>query len=106
MFPKLLGPDEDELAMNLALGLSLENAVLLSRVAGVGELIMAVLVLVLWRHHWPLFLTIALMVLLLACASVAVPHLLIGAFNPVTINVCVITLALIGLKSKVEAQEK
>ncbi len=97
LVPKLLGPHEDELAMNLALGISPAQATLVSYVAGSLEIALGVLVLILHRQRWPLWLSIILMGLLLAYAAVATPGLLAAAFNPVTINVAVAALALVAL---------
>ena len=99
IFPKILGPARDELAMNLALGISPENAVLFSRVAGVVEIAIGACVLILWRRAWPLHLTVVLMLGLLGFVAVVTPELLFGAFNPVTINACVIVLAWVALRA-------
>ena len=96
--PKLLGPHSDELAMNMSLGLSHENAVLVSTVAGVLEVLFGAVVLVLWRQRWPLVVTAVAMVGLLIFVAVSVPTLLSGAFNPVTTNLCVLALAIVALK--------
>lgn len=97
LVPKLLGPHADELAMNLALGVSPAQATLISWVAGTAEIALGILVLILHRQRWPLWLTIVLMALLLAYAAVATPGLLAAAFNPVTINVAVAALAFAAL---------
>ena len=97
LVPKLLGPHPDELAMNLALGISVEAATRVSYVAGGFELLLGLAILALPRQRWPLQLTIVLMLALLAYAAWAVPRLLVGAFNPVTINLCVAALAWLAL---------
>ena len=107
LVPKLLGPHEDELAMNLSLGLSLESATQLSIAAGAFEVVFGVVVLVLWRHRWPLHFTAASMVGLLLFVAVLSPGLLAGAFNPVTTNLCVLALAMVALKEhKTGASER
>jgi len=96
--PKLLGPHTDELRMNQALGLSLEKAEQLSIVAGVFEVLFALLIFVCWRQRWPLVVTAVAMVGLLLFSLVAVPSLAMAAFNPVTTNLAVLALTLVALR--------
>lgn len=103
--PKLLGPHRDELAMNLALGISTPAATLLSYAAGIGEIAIGLAVLLLRKQQWPLRLTIVLMVGLLAYAAWAVPTLVLGAFNPVTTNAAVATLALVALMMEARGEQ-
>ncbi|WP_288132714.1 DoxX-like family protein [Microbulbifer sp.] len=98
LVPKLLGPHRDELAMNMALGLTAENAQLLARVGGVSEVLFSAVVILFWKQRWPLVLTVAGMVALLIYSLIAVPTLAMGAFNPVTTNLCVLALSLVALK--------
>lgn len=97
LIPKLLGPHADELAMDLALGISAHAAKGVAQIAGVSEIAIGVAVLFLRRQKWPLWLTLFSMVALLGYASFTVPRLLLGAFNPVTINVAMAALALIAI---------
>ncbi|MDS1310093.1 DoxX-like family protein [Marinobacter xiaoshiensis] len=97
LIPKLLYPHEDELAMNMAVGFSRSEAVQLATVAGVLEIAMAVAILIFWRHRWPLLLTLASMVCLLAFVVLVQPLLLGNAFNPVTTNVAVAALSITSL---------
>lgn len=97
LVPKLLYLHEDELAMNIAAGLSHGDAVRLATVGGALEIVMAVIVMVFWRQRWPLLITAAAMVVLLAFVILAQPGLLVAAFNPVTTNVAVFALSIAGL---------
>jgi hypothetical protein len=97
LVPKLLGPHHDEMAMLLALGVSPAAATVVGYAAGSCDLILGVAMLALRRQAWPLWLTIGLMVFLLAHASWAAPRLLLGASNPVRLNVAVAALALVAL---------
>ena len=97
LVPKLLGPAADELLMDRALGVSDDHAVQIARTAGVAEIAMAACVLLLPRREWPLWLTLGLMAALLAYVALFVPALLAAAFNPVTINLCVMALAAVAL---------
>lgn len=98
LVPKLLGPHADELAMNMSLGLSEPGAVMLARVAGVGEILMAGCVLLFWKQRWPLLLTAVSMLGLLLFVLIFQPPLLLGAFNPVSTNLAVFALSVVALQ--------
>lgn len=97
LVPKLLHLHEDELAMSMALGLSRSGAERISVIGGIAEIGMSVMVLLFWRQRWPLVLTAAAMCGLLAFVFIFQPALLGAAFNPVTTNISVIALAVVGL---------
>lgn len=83
--------------MSMAAGFSHSGAVQLATIAGGLEIAMAVAILIFWRQRWPLLLTLAAMVGLLAFVTLAQPTLLGGAFNPVTTNVAVAALSITSL---------
>lgn len=97
LVPKLLYLHQDELAMNMAIGLSYAGAVQLATIGGALEIVMALAVLVFWRQRWPLLLTASAMVGLLAFVVLFQPELLGAAFNPVTTNIAVLALSIVGL---------
>lgn len=97
LIPKLLYLHEDELAMNMAIGLSHAGAARMATIGGALEIVMAIVVLVFWRQRWPLLLTASAMVGLLAFVILVQPGLLGAAFNPVTTNVTVLALSVVGL---------
>lgn len=99
LVPKLLGPHRDEMTMNLALGLSEQGARQLAYGAGIGELLMAAVLIACWRRRWPLMLSAAAMIGLLAYVLVLTPQLALGAFNPVTTNLALLSLSLIALSA-------
>ena len=94
LVPKLFGPHEDELAMNMALGLNIDQAHTLAYFAGAGEVAFGVLILLLWKARWPLVFSAGAMLGLLLFTLVFAPELAVGAFNPVTTNLCVFVLSL------------
>lgn len=98
LVPKLLGPHADELSMNQAFGLALEEAIVFSYAAGIAEILMGIMVVVFWRRAWPLHITILAMLGLLAYVMVMNTHFLFGAFNPVIMNVGVVIVAWFVLK--------
>lgn len=97
LVPKLLYLHEDELAMSMATGLSRASAEQLAMIGGVFEIGMSVIVLLFWHQRWPLLLTAAVMIGLLAFVAMFQPVLLTAAFNPVTTNVAVVALSVVGL---------
>lgn len=98
LMPKLLFSSVDERAMMLAVGLPLA----LVPVAGALELLFAALTVGLWRWR-PLFLFNALaMIGALIGVALSAPSYLVAAFNPVTLNVGMILLSVIGYFSAAE----
>jgi hypothetical protein len=97
LVPKWLGPHRDELAMNMALGLSHEQAVHLAYVGGSLEIILGLLLFSYYRRAWPYRITILVMLGLSAFALLFAPQLVVSAFNAITINVAMSALAVIAL---------
>ncbi len=92
LVPKLLFANPDEKAMIVAAGVPLA----LMPAIGCLELAFAAAALVLWRWR-PLFIVNAfLMVVALLAISLRSSAYLIAAFNPVTLNVGMILLSIIG----------
>lgn len=102
LVPKLLGPHPDEIAMSMAFGLSRQNAIQLGLVAGAAEIAFAVAILVFWRQRWPLLLSAVSMIGLLVFVAVAAPAFLVGAFNAVTTNLCVLALSVVAIRLRPE----
>lgn len=98
LVPKLLGPHADELAMDLALGLTLQQAHWMAYAAGASEIIMGALMLLCWRQRWPLQLTIVAMLGLLVYVMVMTPQFLVGAFNPIIMNLAIAVMAIVALR--------
>ena len=97
LVPKLLGPHPDELTVLTVAGISEANATKLVMVTGVAEILFAFVLLAFWNRRWPLILSIAAMFLALIGVTVNAPHQLSAAFNPVSLNVAVVCLAIIDL---------
>jgi uncharacterized membrane protein YphA (DoxX/SURF4 family) len=98
LVPKLLFHNVDEFRMMSRIaGMSAITGVAL---AGWLEVCFGILMLLLWRSRWPLWLTICFMVLALVDVVVSSPKYLSGAFNPVTLNLSVAALAAIALLSR------
>lgn len=104
--PKWLGPHPDELAINMAVGATLEQAVLISRIGGTLEVLMGVAIFSLYR--WPLVYAasgLAILVLHVGLVLVA-PAFLVGAFNAVTINAAILALSLIAWHEQIGVNRK
>lgn len=95
LVPKLLFPSLDEKAMLLDAGLSI--AVL--PLVGLVEVLIGVLVLALWRARVVFVLNVLAMVMALGGVSVQSPAYLWAAFNPVSLNLGMIALSVMGYLS-------
>ncbi|MEP1447783.1 MAG: DoxX-like family protein [Paraglaciecola sp.] len=112
IFPKLVHIAPLEKAMTASIGLSNELSYLVTKFAGVGEVIFGVLFFILYRNKTMVLLNIIGLMGLLCFVAILQPQLLIEAFNPVTTNIALIGFSLIllvELKSelkKVKRKEK
>ncbi|NVJ59938.1 MAG: DoxX-like family protein [Gammaproteobacteria bacterium] len=106
LVPKLLGPHSQELDMIAAFGINENLATTLAYIAGVLELLMAVLVLVYRNKFWPFYLTIAIVLVLSITVLFGQPSFVMFAFNPITINIAMIMLSIIAIRSMDENLSK
>lgn len=102
LIPKLLFLHEDELAMMVAAGVPVEQTMLAVRVFGLAEIGFALLLLAMWNRRWLLLVNIPLMLLALLGVGLTSPAYLVAAFNPVTLNLAVIILSVIGYLSSAD----
>jgi hypothetical protein len=94
--PKLLAQDGDEMAMLVQSGVSLELVPMTLQVVGWGEVLLGLLTLALSRSRWVFGVTITLMLLATLGVSWNSPHYLTAAFNPVSLNALMASMALVG----------
>jgi DoxX-like family len=99
LVPKLLFADRDEATMLLAGGLAPEHLTTAFRVIGLAEIAFGLVLLAAWRAGILFVLTIVLMIVALVAVALRTPDYLAAAFNPVTLNIAMITLSSIGLLS-------
>lgn len=99
LVPKLLYHDKIELDL---LGRIAPPNVLhsITTVAGVVEIIFALLLLLLWRQTWLLWLTVILMLCGIPAVALTSPEYLHAAFNPVTLNMSLAAFAAIALVAR------
>lgn len=95
--PKLITRSADEARMLGDAGFSPATAGPVLTAIGWAEVAFGLVVLIVWRARWPLWLTLVLMPLALLGVAVRSPAYLSAAFNPVSLNVAVFALAAIAL---------
>ncbi|MGH9544216.1 MAG: DoxX-like family protein [Terriglobales bacterium] len=66
-------------------------------VAGLIEVLFSFLLVALWRHRWPLWLTLGLMLLGIPAVAITAPRYFSAAFNPLTLNIGLAALAAIAI---------
>jgi uncharacterized membrane protein YphA (DoxX/SURF4 family) len=97
LVPKLLGPHPDEIVILRDSGLSAAGTGIAIIVVGIAELLFALCLALFWRRRWPLILCLALMLVATIGVAITSPKYLSAAFNPVSLNLAVASLAVIDL---------
>jgi hypothetical protein len=97
LVPKLVVRHPDEMAPLLDAGVPENMAAPLVLGTGVAEIALAVCIVVLWRRRWPSLACLAFVVPVTFLVAAVTPRLLLAAFNPLTLNVCVAALAVVDL---------
>ncbi len=92
LFPKLLTVAPIEQRLTAALGFADEVSYVVTKSAGVAEVLLGLAILVLYKNKPLIIANIIALIALLIFVIIQMPVLLIEAFNPVTTN-----LSLIGL---------
>jgi uncharacterized membrane protein YphA (DoxX/SURF4 family) len=93
LVPKLLYRHPSELRMLSNSGLPAETAGRVLVAIGIAEVALGAALLSAWRARWPFAVILALMAVALIGVTVSSPAVLVGAFNPVALNVAVAALA-------------
>jgi hypothetical protein len=96
LVPKLLFRHADELALLRDSGLSAAAAVRVVTIVGVAEVVFAVALLLAWRVRALLLLAAAAMLAITPGILIGSPRFIPAAFTPVTLNLCVAALGIIG----------
>lgn len=92
LFPKLLRIAPLEWTMTASLGFSEEVTYLLSKAAGVGEILFGVIFIGFYQFKAVQWLNLIALFSLLLFAAVMTPIILVEAFNPVTTNIPLMVL--------------
>ncbi|WP_439862159.1 DoxX-like family protein [Pseudomonas sp. MBLB4136] len=66
----------------------------MARAAGLAEILLGLLLVLLRGHRWPLLLAGLLLIGLLVDVALFSPHLLLQAFNPASTNLAALALCL------------
>lgn len=99
LIPKLIFRHQDEIAMLTALGVQPNQTVSVLMFTGGVEIAFSLLFLMAWRARSLFLVTIVLMLGALIVVALTSPQYTVGAFNPVTLNLTMIALSLIGFMS-------
>lgn len=97
-FPKIYHVAPLEKLMTGSAGYSAQVSDLITRGAGIAEVIFGLLLIIFYKNKQLVWLNIFLLCGLLGAVAAMQPNLLIEAFNPVTTNLPVIALSFIWLK--------
>ena len=100
MFPKLLTVAPLEKALTATIGLSPEYSYLLTKFAGVSEVLFGLALFCFYKSKPLLILNIGALTALGVFVAIQLPTLLIEAFNPVTTNLPLIVLGYILLRAR------
>jgi len=99
IFPKLVHVAPLEEKLTATVGLSAEYSLLLTRSAGVGEILFGVMFLLFYKAKLVNYINIAALSVLLLFSAIQLPIILVEAFNPVTTNIPLIGLSIIILNN-------
>ena len=96
LIPKLIFRHATELEL-ISKGPLIGNEQTTLVLAGAGEVLLGIFVLVFWKKRWPVYLSLGGFVILLIGAVAISPALAIQAFNPITLTLSAISFCLIQL---------
>jgi uncharacterized membrane protein YphA (DoxX/SURF4 family) len=99
LVPKLLVVHPDEINLLLSGGLSQQEALRILPWIGWGEIIFGLIVIISYRQLWPMLLSAFVMVMATVGVAGASPAYLGAAFNPVTLNIGLMAISVIGALS-------
>ena len=102
LVPKLLFPMTGEIDISVASGIPRGIAPAINTAAGIGEVLFGLALLVFWRARWMLAIQIPLLIGLLAPIALTRPALFTQPFQPLTLNLLMIVLALCGFLTSKE----
>lgn len=97
--PKLLHQHPDELAMIQQAGIAATSAPMALQVVGSCEVAFGLVMLVFFRQRWHFILTFLLMIAATIGVTLHSSHYLAAAFNPISLNLLMMALALVGYVS-------
>jgi uncharacterized membrane protein YphA (DoxX/SURF4 family) len=99
LVPKLLYHETGELAIMRRAALPFLSPETWVTIVGALEILFGLAILGFWRSRWPLLAQVVMLIPLTVGAFVSTPDLFIQPFNPVTLNVSIVGLAVMALLS-------
>ena len=99
IFPKLIHISPLEKLITSSFGFNDQISYLITKSAGVGEVIFGIVLFIFYKIKAVILLNILSLVGLLFFVAILQPQLLVEAFNPVTTNIPIIGLSLVLLNS-------
>jgi hypothetical protein len=97
LIPKLIFRNADELSMLRDAGIPNSHLLAVMSTLGFIEVCFALALVIFWKSRWPLWFTLLAMISAVVTVGITSPSFLIAAFNPLTLNLAVTALAVIGL---------
>jgi len=97
LVPKLIYRSPDELKMLRDAGIPSSQVLTSLFLLGITEVCFATILIMFWRSRWPLWLTIIAMGAAFLGVAATSPEFLAAAFNPLTLNLTIVALAVIDL---------
>jgi len=88
-----------EQAMTATLGFSDEVSLLITKFAGISEIVIGITLILFYKNTLLIRLNICALILLCLFVAIQIPSLLFEAFNPVTTNLALIGLSYILLRN-------
>ena len=102
LFPKLVTVAPLEKALTATIGLSDQMSYMVTKFAGVSEIIFGLIIIVFYKNASVIKFNIFVLLALCVFVAIQMPGLLIEAFNPVTTNFALIGLSYILLRAQSE----
>jgi DoxX-like family len=97
LIPKLIYRNPDELSMLRDAGIPDSHLPAVMSSLGIIEVCLSLVLVVFWNSRWPLWFTLVAMVSAVLAVGITSPGFLTAAFNPMTLNLAVAVLAVVGL---------
>ncbi len=97
LVPKLIRHDAAELDLLSRVVTSPNWLMTAVNVVGWAEILFALVLIIFWRHRWPLWVTLVFMLLGIPAVAISAPGYLGAAFNPLTLNLAVAALSAVAL---------
>ena len=100
LFPKILWVAPLEKQMTAGFGFSEEISYLITKSAGISEILFGIVFFIFYRSKFLNYLNIVGLIGLLGFVALLNPYLLIEAFNPITTNLPLIAFSLVLLMNQ------